>query len=584
MKKNNWILPYLKRYIGVFILAILLGTLTLLFGSGLMFTSGYLISKAATKPESILMVYVPIVGVRTFGMGRAVLSYLERLTGHQFILKIISDMRSRVYKLIEPDALIIKSWFGIGDFLGIVADDIEHLQDFYLKTLLPAIVSLVIYVAIIVSVGLVSFPLMMILFVLIGLLIFVAPLTSYFYMKAKNRFVKEGRHELYLKLTDAVFGISDWVFSGRYETYIQRHKEKQESLLKIEMKKQTFGGIRDVLQQTVLGFSVICSIYWATGMTNRGEIPGTLIAAFALVTLSLLESFLPISTAVSELSTYNESLQHLEDLEAKLDKQWTEEEEKNNLLDGDDVTIILNQVSFYYHSGTPLLKDFNLKINQGEKIAILGPSGAGKSTLLKLIQGAIVPISGEVLVKNQHPHERVLAIPKLMAVLNQKPYLFNTSVMNNIRLGNPEATDEAVYWAARQVKLHKMIASLPNGYRTSTTETGQRFSGGERQRMALARILLQNTPVVLIDEPTVGLDPMTEKELIKMIFEVLKDKTIIWVTHHLSGMENMDRIIFLDQGTITMAGSHHQLINNNNRYRRLYTLDHPETANKDDEL
>ena len=167
-----------------------------------------------------------------------------------------------------------------------------------------------------------------------------------------------------------------------------------------------------------------------------------------------------------------------------------------------------------------------------------------------------------------------------MGVLNQKAYLFNTSVMNNIRFGNPEATDEEVYEAAGQVQLHQMVNELPNGYDTNMHETGQRFSGGERQRIALARILLQQTPVVIMDEPTVGLDPITEKELLTTIFDTLKGKTIIWVTHHLVGMEKMDRILFMDHGKITMAGSHQQLLENKERYRGLYTMDHPFMVNE----
>src|SRR5213075_1863662 len=118
MDKEKWIIPYLKQNRGLFLLAILLGGLTILFGGGLMFTSGYLISKASTRPESILMVYVPIVGVRTFGIGRAVLSYIERLTGHQFVLTILSDMRVRLYKVLEPQAVLLRSRFLTGDLLG----------------------------------------------------------------------------------------------------------------------------------------------------------------------------------------------------------------------------------------------------------------------------------------------------------------------------------------------------------------------------------------------------------------------------------------------------------------------------------
>ncbi|QPA32489.1 thiol reductant ABC exporter subunit CydC [Thermaerobacillus caldiproteolyticus] len=577
MDKDNWIFPYLRQYRGLFVLAILLGSLTILFGGALMFTSGYLISKAATQPESILMVYVPIVGVRAFGIGRTVLSYVGRLTGHQFILKILSEMRVRLYKIIEPQALFLRSRLRTGDALGVLADDIEHLQDFYLKTLFPSLVSLVIYTVIIICTGLFSIPFAILLAVFMGLLIFVGPIISYIYMKTKNEQLKRGRHQLYQQFTDTIFGISDWIFSGKYATFIQRYETQEQKLLELETKKYAFVNWRDVTNQVVLGAIVILAIYWANEQTLRGEFPPTMIAACGLVALSLVESFLPIAGAVSETSTYQDSLKRLEAIQAESSLPWIETDGWKDSLDLSQaqVTIEINHLSFGYTSETPLLDDFSLKIGQGEKIAIIGRSGSGKSTLLKLIQGALVPTRGEVRINGINAHELASTIPKLMAVLNQKPYLFNTSVMNNIRLGNPEATDEEVYEVAKMVQLHQMIMQLPKGYETNMHETGQRFSGGERQRIALARILLQKTPIVIMDEPTVGLDPITEANLLATIFDTLKGKTIIWVTHHLMGVEKMDRILFLEKGKITMDGSHQQLLKSEERYRRLYALDRP---------
>lgn len=574
MKKEKWIIPYLQQYRNLFVLAIFLGGLAILSSCGLMFTSGYLISKASTRPESILMVYVPIVGVRTFGIGRAVLSYIERLAGHQFVLKILSNMRVRLYKVIEPQALFLRSRFQSGDILGVLADDIEHLQDFYLKTLFPSIVSLLIYTVVIICAGLFSIPFAMLLAVLIGLLIFLGPIFSYLYVRAKNERIKQGRNQLYQQFTDAVFGISDWLFSGRSADFIQRFEDQQRELLYLETKKRTFVNWRDVLQQMVLGTVVMFAIYWANRMTLDGKIPATFITAFGLVMMSLLESFLPLSEAVSEVSTYKDSIKRLKSMEEGNFPKWQEEERKDTI-DCSSVMLEINQVSFHYSSSPLLIHDFSLNAAQGEKLAILGPSGSGKSTLLKLIQGAIEPTSGTVCLNGRNANEVPASIPKIMSVLNQKPHLFHTSILNNIRLGNPEATDEEVVEAAKQAQLHQLIQELPNGYDTNMQETGHRFSGGERQRIALARILLQKTPVVLMDEPTVGLDPITERKLLSTIFDVLKGKTIIWVTHHLAGMEMMDRIVFLDKGKIVMAGSHQLLLETEARYRHLYAMDHP---------
>lgn len=574
MIKDKWILPYLRHYRSLFLLALFLGALTILFGGGLMFTSGYLISKASTRPESILMVYVPIVGVRAFGIGRAVISYIERLTGHQLILKILSQMRVRLYKIIEPQAIFLRDRFVTGDILGVLADDIEHLQDFYLKTLFPSIVSLMIYAVIILFVGAFSIPFAILLAIVISLLVFVGPLLSFIYMRTKNEQLKRGRNQLYQQFTDAIFGIKDWIFSGKSTDFIHQYEQQEYELQELETKKHTFINWRDLSNQAVLGAIVVLTIYWANGQTLNGNMPPTFIAAFGLVMMSLLESFLPISNAVSEVSTYQDSLKRLHSFETEDSPEWNENE-KNLATDCSAVSIELNQISFQYPNETPLLSGFNLTIEQGEKIAILGPSGAGKSTLLQLLQGFLSPTSGEVLLNGKNANEIGARICKQMAVLNQKAYLFNTSVLNNIRLGNPDATDEEVYLAAEQAQIHQLIRELPNGYHTNMNETGERFSGGERQRIALARILLQKTPIIIMDEPTVGLDPITEQKLLQTIFSALQGKTIIWVTHHLTGMEKMDRVLFIDKGEITMSGTHRQLIENEERYQRLYKLDRP---------
>lgn len=578
MNKKKWIIPYLKHFRGLFALSILLGALTVLFSGALMFTSGYLITKASTRPESILMVYVPIVGVRTFGIGRAVLGYLQRLTGHQMVLKILSEMRVRLYNILEPQALFLRSRFLTGDLIGVLADDIEHLQDFYLKTLFPLIISLAIYAAIIFCFGMFSIPFALLFAALIGLLLLAVPLLSLLYLKAKSEQMKKGRNMLYQQFTDAIFGISDWIFSGRHETFISHYEEKEDKLLRLETKKQSFVNWRDVVSQAVLGFIVVLSVYWANGKSVDGLFNPTFIAAISLAMLSLLETFLPIASAVSDTVSYQDSIRRLNHIQERKDEVLIQDEENEFKYSSDElsgVTLEINNLTYGYSDEDLLLDDFNIKLDYGEKLAVIGRSGTGKSTLLTLIQGALTPTGGEIRLNDRKVNELAPNISKFMAVLNQRAYLFNTTVMNNIRLGRQDASDEEVYEAARMVQLHDMISKLPNGYETNMHETGGRFSGGERQRIALARVLLQNTPIVIMDEPTVGLDAMTERKLLADIFATLKDKTIIWVTHHLTGVEKMDRIIFLEDGKIAMDGSHQKLMKSEERYRRLYQLDRP---------
>lgn len=188
----------------------------------------------------------------------------------------------------------------------------------------------------------------------------------------------------------------------------------------------------------------------------------------------------------------------------------------------------------------------------------------------------MIPQKGSVTLNGVPTSELGDDISKWVGVINQNPHLFDTSVLNNVRLGNIEASDEAVIEALYQVGLGDMIAALPEGFHTSVEEAGGRFSGGEGQRLALARILLQDTPIVLLDEPTVGLDPITEQILLDTLFTVLKDKSIIWITHHLQGVDQMDEVVFIENGKIEIQGTPQELLAENARYQRLYRLDRGE--------
>ncbi|AKF74849.1 thiol reductant ABC exporter subunit CydC [Bacillus velezensis] len=573
MRKEEWILPYMKQNARLFVLVIFLGAVTIFSAAFLMFTSGFLISKSAARPENILLVYVPIVAVRTFGIARSVSRYAERLTGHHIILKIVSDMRVRLYNMLEPASLMLSSRFRTGDMLGILAEDIEHLQDAFLKTIFPAVSALLLYAASVIGLGFFSWPFAAFAAIYLFILVVLFPVVSLLVTRAKNMRLKSGRNTLYSRLTDAVLGVSDWMFSGRQAAFISSYEEKEKAWFDLESKRQRFTRWRDLAAQCLVGGFILIMLFWTAGQYADGSIANTMIAAFVLVVFPLTEAFLPLSDALTEVPSYQDSIKRMSKAAPELrSREVNQTDEK---LDVSDVTLTFDNVTFSYDQHSHVLDRFSFTLRQGEKMALLGRSGSGKSTSLALIEGALVPDSGKVMLNGLETAAVQEQISSAVAVLNQKPHLFNTSIMNNIRLGNGKASDEDVKRAARQVKLHDYIESLPDGYETSVQETGIRFSGGERQRIALARILLQDTPVIILDEPTVGLDAVTERELLDTIFDVFKEKTILWITHHLAGVETADKIVFLENGKAEMEGTHQELLAENERYRKLYRLDVP---------
>lgn len=580
--KHSWIQPYVKQNKKLLILVILLGTLTFISAGALMFTSGYLISKSATRPQNILLVYVPIVLVRAFGIARPIFAYVEQLTSHNFVLKVLSKMRVRLYQKLETQSLMLKSRFKTGDLLGVLADDLEHLQNLYLKTIFPSIVSLVLYVVIIIALGFFSIPFALLMFVLLFVLVVLVPLVSILVNRQRQMAMKSVRTHLYQTLTDAVMGLSDWKISGRQHDFLTSYEEDEQKQDQLEQKVERFNRWRDFLFQMAIALLAVLMIVFAYNNVEAGVFNHIWIAAFVLVVFPLMEAFTPISEAVTQLPNYDQSLNRLERIEnASIQHQKVDDEIVNKLRNVSNFTLTINDVDFRYDESQPLvLQQLNLTIKQGEKIAILGKSGAGKSTIAKLLLGSIIPTNGDVTINKISTSKLTDVMSKYISVLQQKPHLFNSSVMNNIRLGNVHATDEEVIEVAKQVQLHDYICSLPDGFNTKMQELGERFSGGERQRIALARILLQNTPVVILDEPTIGLDAITERKLLDTIFRSLEGKTVIWITHHLIGTERMDRVLFIENGGIAMEGTHQQLVHHNPRYQNLYKMDRPITIDE----
>lgn len=567
---KDWVKPYLKQYKGRMFLAILLGSLGVASGAMLLFTSGYLISKSALQPENVMLVYIPIVAVRAFSIGQAAFPYAEKLVSHDLVLRILAHMRKRLYHIVEPQALFLRSRYQTGDLLGVLSDDIEHLQDLYLRSIIPSIIGVFIYAIFIIVLGMFDVPFALMMLFLLGVIVFLIPWIS-FKMTRKNHLVmKKQRQTLYSQLTDAVFGLTDWQASGRTTDLLKAHKRNDAKLIQTERGIQSWERLRNALIHLIIGVAIIFMLIWANKQAGLETITPTLIAAFTLMIMSITDALAPISDAIEHLPSYTDSVQRIKRVEQShlpldfpKDETWDQSQ---------DATIVLDEVSYHYpNAQRNVIDSFSLTIPVGKKIAILGKSGTGKSTLLKLLAGVLVPTHGKITIGGKPMHSGLLS--QAVSVLNQKPHLFNTTIENNIRIGNPQASDEAIQDVVEQAQLTDLINSLPNGLKTSVEELGNRFSGGERQRIAFARVLLQNTPIILVDEATIGLDPQTEHDLLETVFQATTNKTVIWVTHHLAGTDKMDEILFLRNGKIFIQGNHEELLTSNDYYKKLYAMD-----------
>jgi len=234
----------------------------------------------------------------------------------------------------------------------------------------------------------------------------------------------------------------------------------------------------------------------------------------------------------------------------------------------------LRHVTFQYETGSETaLQDISLRLSPGKKLALIGPSGAGKTSLANILLRLWEFDSGEISLNGLDLRNFLPAqVRGQFSVISQSSYLFNATLRQNLRLAQPGATDNTLLDALQQAGLSEWIATLPDGLDTWVGELGMRLSGGERQRLAIARTLLQDTPLVILDEPTANLDVLTEAAIIDQLHTALAAKSVIWITHRLVSLEWMDEIIVLDSGRIAERGTHAELIKTGGLYARLLEL------------
>ena len=322
----------------------------------------------------------------------------------------------------------------------------------------------------------------------------------------------------------------------------------------------------------VLVVVMCCVVVWAGSSFSSAESDVNWSAAFALGFFPLFETFAALPTAFSESTTHRDAIARLDDyVEVGGEHIGTDAAESGNGAipevgkAGETVAtgeIRLSHVSYTYPAApVSALQEISLSIEPGQHVAVLGRSGAGKTTLARILGGALRPDEGEVEVQGS------------VGFVGQVPYLFNRTLRDNLTLGVMEADDGRLCGALRSVGLGDRFDELERGLDTVIGETGVGFSGGEAHRIAIARVLLADTPVVIVDEPFSALDPETERGLLDTLLATCADRTLIVVTHHLAQIERFDRVIFIEDARLDLDGSPDELLATSARFRDLLAFD-----------
>ena len=524
--------------------AIVLGALTVVFGVGLMATAGYLISRAAERPE-ILSLMVAIVAVQFFGVGRPVLRYLERLASHDIALRVLGKLRARFYARIEPLAPAELESYRKGDLLSRMVADVDALQNLYLRGLEPPLVALLAG-AVSVAAAAAFLPAAG-LVLAAGLLIagFAVPALAGALGARAGRRQAAARGELSAELVELLRGAPELVAFGGEAAAVERVRAADRALVKLARRDALAAGMADGLGLVVTGLTVAGVL--AVGITahDHGALNRVLIAMLALLALAAFEAVTPLGATARELSATLAAGRRVLDLTERTPAV----RDPSSPLPAPTwpFAVALEDVTARYpRAERPALDGVSLTLEPGERVALLGPSGAGKTTVTNLLLRFLDPERGRMTVAGRDVREyRQDDVRRAISVAGQDSHLFSAPIRDNVRLARPDAGDDEIADALRRARIWDWICRLPDGLDTFVGEEGRELSGGQRQRIVLARALLADAPVLVLDEPTAHLDPVTASELVNDVFSAAGDRTVLLITHRREGLDLVDRVVTL---------------------------------------
>jgi ATP-binding cassette, subfamily C, bacterial CydCD len=552
-------------------LSVLLSTLTIGSSVALIGTSSWLISTAALHP-SVADLGVSVVGVRFFGISRGLFRYLERLVSHNVTFRLLARLRIWFYEKLEPLAPARLLEYKSGDLLARVIGDVETLENFYVRVISPSLTA--VFIGIIVSIFFASFylPIALVLlgfFLTLGL---VLPLLAQLFSRAPGQRLLTQRAEIQSQLVDGIQGMADLLAFGQGARRARQIASTGQEYGLTQKQLARINGVHSALGTLLTNLGLWLVLLLTIPQVTAGNIKGVMLGTFALMTLASFEAVNPLPLAAQMWNSSREAAKRL--FEVVDAEPAVKEAGEKSLEIGSPINLKVANLSFAYPTQTvPALQEISFEVPALKSVAIIGPSGAGKSTLANLLlrfwdyELGEITLSGLSLKALNQDEVR-----KRIALVSQNSYFFNTSIRENLRLARRAISQEEMESAAGAAQIHEYITSLPRGYDTLIGEQGLRLSGGERQRLAIARALLKDAPILIFDEPTANLDPLTEKNVLATLFETMRGKTSLLITHRLVGLENVDEILVMDGGRIVEQGTHAELLQQGRLYRHLWEL------------
>ncbi|MEU3713170.1 thiol reductant ABC exporter subunit CydD [Streptomyces catenulae] len=554
---------------GRFALALLLGSLALGSAIGLMATSGWLISRASEQPP-VLYLMVAVTATRAFGIGRAVFRYAERLVAHDAVFRMLADVRVAVYRRLERLAPAGLRERRRGDLLSRLVADVDAVQDHFLRWLLP------VGAAVVVGVGTVGFTAWLLpeagVVLAVGLLLAGAgvPLLSATLSRRAERRLAPARGALATRVVDLLTGTAELTVAGALSSRTAAVGAADGELTRIASRSARAAGVGAGLSALLSGLTVTVSAALGVQAVHDGRLDGVLLAVVVLTPLAAFEAVAGLPLAAQyRLRTRRAAERVFEVLDAPAPVR--EPEAPKPAPDVPFPLVVRDLTARHPGQAVAALDGVGFTLDAGRRLAVVGPSGSGKTTLAQvLLRFLDREAGGYTLAGTDAAELDGDAVRRLVGLCAQDAHVFDSSLRENLRLAAPEVTGDDDLWEAlERARLAGWVRSLPDGLDTMVGEHGARLSGGQRRRLALARALLADFPVLVLDEPAEHLDLATADALTADLLAATEGRTTVLITHRLTGLDAVDEILVLDGGRPVQRGGYAELAAADGPFRRM---------------
>jgi len=565
------LLPYLalyRRHWFRLSLGIILAIVTLLASIGLLTLSGWFLAASAVAGIAGLYSFnymLPAAGVRGAAIFRTAGRYAERLVSHDATFRVLAHLRVFTFTKIMPLSPGGIARFRQADLLNRLVADVDTLDHLYLRVISPLVSALVVILLVTFGLSFLDVKLALTLGAIMLVLMLLLPVIFYRAGKPAGRELAALRSDYRMQLTSWLQGQSELVVFGAQPRFRQQLNDIERRWMLRQQQQAKLTGLSQAMVIAAAGLTVTLMLWLAAGGISQFPQPGALIALFVFTPLAAFEALGPVAAAFQHLGQVIASAQRVSQI---IDQPADVTFPTQGPVAAEHVSLSLQNLNFTYPGQPlPVLKNVTLDVRAGEHIALLGQTGCGKSTLLQLLTRGWDITSGTLEINGHAIGDYDEAtLRKMITVVSQRAHVFNTTLRENLRMASPQCTDEQIAEALRQVDLDVLLKN--EGLNAWLGEGGRQLSGGEQRRIGLARALLHDAPLWLLDEPTEGLDAETEQHILALLHKHCQNKTLLLVTHRLHGLETFDRICVMEEGQIVEQGDHASLIAAQGRYAR----------------